>query len=821
MDLHAEWQRLWDALVHCLRALTAIAPLMLVLEDVHWADNASLAALPHLAAHLADMPLLLLVTSRLVEAHERPLVLETLEATGRNAPLTRVTLSPFTAEEVVALLQRALGTADHNAASVAIAERLEGETGGNALYLLESLKLLLDRGVLERGGDGHWRFPERAILVDTPASLKALVKQRVSRLSDATREVLEVISVLGKDASFQVVSAVRTVDASTLAQRLETLRKRGFLQQTAQGYRFEHDLVRSEVYHTIVPARRRRWLHRRVGEALEAIHPQEVELLAEHFELAGAIEKAIPYLLQAADRAQALYDYETATMHYRRALVGIEDPVVRWDVLADLEAALDVRSRRDEQRAVLDEMFHLAESIGDLTRQAHTRQRQGWWEVLAGQAERARVLLEDAIQLARASGTKHLLGDCFVSMARVWWNVGALDRCQSAIEEARALFEEAQDARGLSRVFNMLGNMHLGLTGDFSEALACFDAHRCIRQEAGDRYGEARAQGNLGITYYMLGCYPQARTALKEAEAVIVQVGDRLWQGIIRLGQADCHYQLRRPDRSMALAEMALQLCRAVGNTTFEIECLRLLGQIAMDFGDGARAVSHFQRALAIAEAGGQTDVQACLESHLALACLGSGKLEEADRLSAGAAATLDALGSFNCTKDVSFARYRIVAVVESLDVARPHLERAHRLLMAQAAKIGDPALQDAFLHNVRLNRSILLAHRLGHAPCPVRYTRVRLPSATAPTGRPLTDDETLDVTWTVAAPEDDEVVGKVDRRRHRVLRLLEQAGDQGAGATVEALADALAVSARTIKRDLAALRDAGHEVATRGSRRA
>jgi biotin operon repressor len=240
-----------------------------------------------------------------------------------------------------------------------------------------------------------------------------------------------------------------------------------------------------------------------------------------------------------------------------------------------------------------------------------------------------------------------------------------------------------------------------------------------------------------------------------------------------------------------------------------------------MDFGDGARAVSHFQRAIAIAEAGGQTDVQACLESHLALAYLGSGRLEEADRLSAGAVATLDAMGSFNCTKAVSFARYRIVAAVESPDAARSHLERTHRLLMAQAAKIGDPALRDAFLHNVRLNRSILLAHRLGRAPSPVRYTRVWLPCATAPTGRPLADDETLDVIWTVAAPEDGEIEGKVDRRRCRVLRLLQEAEDQGGGATVEALADALAVSARTIKRDLAALRDAGCEVSTRGSRRA
>jgi len=98
---------------------------------------------------------------------------------------------------------------------------------------------------------------------------------------------------------------------------------------------------------------------------------------------------------------------------------------------------------------------------------------------------------------------------------------------------------------------------------------------------------------------------------------------------------------------------------------------------------------------------------------------------------------------------------------------------------------------------------------------------KVRLPHAGAPTGRPLCADEFVEVAWTIAAPEEDEIAGKVARRRHRILRLLREAAARSAAPTVADLAEALNVNARTIKRDLAALRAAGHDAQTRGSRRA
>jgi hypothetical protein len=145
---------------------------------------------------------------------------------------------------------------------------------------------------------------------------------------------------------------------------------------------------------------------------------------------------------------------------------------------------------------------------------------------------------------------------------------------------------------------------------------------------------------------------------------------------------------------------------------------------------------------------------------------------------------------------------------------ARDVLAVGYNLLQKRAAGIDDEQMQRTFLGNVIAHRELVAAFRQAQG----RRETVHLPQGDAPIGRPLRDDEWVEVVWTVAAPEDDAVAGKVDRRRHRLLRLLRQAAEQGATPTVVDLAAALDAGERTIKRDLAALRKAGHEVHTRGS---
>jgi len=776
-----------------------------------------------LTPRLAESRVLIIATYRSGEARHRPAIWAALQDLDRTSLRDRLILQPLDAAATGELVRRSLGLP---AAAPRFEARLYTETHGNPLFLLETLRALRDEGILARDAAGAWRTPWDETTGDyaelpLPASVREVIARRLARLDPPARALLDVAAVLDDDFDFALLAQASGLDRAAALPIVSDLVQRRFLVEGPTAYAFIHDQVRRVVYQTLDDEGRRR-LHIQAGEALESLRPERVEALAHHFDRGGVPDKALVHTLQAGERAESSYDYPAALTHYERAvaLVG-DDPAARWDVLARQEQALAVLSRREAQAAILDEMWTLAQTLADLPRQARTRHRQGWREVLAGESASALALLDEATRLARAAGELDLLGLCLTAAARAWWRIGDATHCQAAIEEARLLFRETGNRRGELQVLNMLGNLHLGLTGDCAQALVYFEENRRLAHELDDPYAEASAQGNIGITYALLGCHRRSLEMLAEAARVMDQVGDRQWQGIIRHWQAANYWGLGDLVQARAIAGEALAICRAVSERNFEIALLELLGQLALEQYDPEQARPYFQQAIAVAQANQQTMDAAINQSHLALTCLYAGQLEEANRLSAQALDMLEGLGSrLGRMRTVYLERYQIVAAVEGIEIARPYLERAYQLVQELAAAIGDPDLRRSFLENVSGNRGILTAYRTGRPPIPPQRQTVRLPRAGAPTGRPRRADEYVTVTWTIAAPEDAEVADKADRRQAQLRRLLAQAADQGAAPTVDDLATALGVGRATVKRDLAALRRAGHAVPTRGHRR-
>jgi len=810
-----EW--LWEGLTRCLSGLATITPLMLILEDVHWADEATLAALLYTAPRLRESRLLLLLTCRSTEARQRSAIWEALDALDRALPLQRIHLSPFDTEETATLVGRVLGSAEEAAP---FARRLHSETGGNALFLVEALKSLLEEGVLTRADDGSWHFPASKVPLPPVASLQAVVVGRLNRLGDHERAVLESAAVLGEEADFPLLSSVSAVEPAVLLSALEVLVRQGFLTETEVRYRFEHSRIREIVCRFISPQRRQD-LHRRAGEALEALHPEQVELLALHFHQGGVLEKALAYAIQAGDRARAAYDYRRALRYYQQALALVgDDLVARWDVLARQEEVLGTLSRREARDEVLEEMLRLAERLDDPLRRAQTLYRQGVLAMATGFPHRSLASLDEAAALARSLGEQALLARCMITTARVHWRMGDVPRCQAAAEKAHAMFQKIGDRQGVETTLDALGSLHLGLTGDYGRALEYFRQVLESTRERGDAYEETAALSNVAIVHAMVGAYRTSLDMLEEALPFLIEVGDRSIESAILVAQSINYRGLGELDRAQEHARRALRLCRQVGNPNFEIQALRMLGLIALDRDDLEQARVWLEQAAAVARSYQQATDWAEQLSHLALVHSRLGNHKIGLRLSDKALAVLERdSDASDQLKQAYFERAQIVAAAEGNGAAQPYLERAYRSLMAVAGRIGDPDLRRSFLENVAENRAIVAAYRVGHIPAPPLQQTVRLPASSAPSGRPLRDDEYVEVVWTVNAPEDDGIAGKVARRRHRLLRLLREARKQGGAPTIENLAEALGVSDRTVKRDLVALRASGHTAPTRGSR--
>ncbi|MBN1485809.1 MAG: AAA family ATPase [Chloroflexia bacterium] len=811
-----ERRQLQEGLLHLLGGLAEVSPLLLVLEDLHASDGATLAALPPIISRLGAVRLFLVLSCRSAEARERGVVWETLKSIAQARPLLRLELDPFQAQEVVTVVRRSLGAGQTDDRAAALARSLQHQTGGNPLFMIEMLKYLLEQGLLPPSPGAGPILPSGEWSLPVPESIRELVGQRLLHLPPALRAVLDLAAVLGKEASFSSLSLASDIPSATLTERLLGLCQRSFMAESQTGYRFEHDLIREVVYQAIAPARRAS-LHRRAGAVLEQKHPERVQALAYHFDRGSVADKALAYTLQAGERAQAISDYPAACEHYERALVlAGEEPAARWEALSRQEHLLDLLGRRAAQEEIQAAMLSLAGALDDPLRRAHTRYRQGWRHVLAGEPTRALELLDEAGRLARQAGEYDLLGRTLASAARAWWRLGDASRCRGAIEEARQCFQKTGNRNGESRVLNMLGNFHLGLSGNYSQALLCFEENRRIEALLGNDHAVAAAQGNIGVTYCLLGQYERSQQTLAEVFEFMTLVGDRNSLATSCHCQGENHWALGNLAQARAMAEQALAICREINDHNFEIESIELLGRIALDRRELEQARRYFEQALYVTEANQQSIDWTIQQAYLALACLELGQLEEADRRSEQAIAKLEELGEpVSRSSDVYFARYQVLRVVAGESAARPYLEQAHQHLLDMANKIDDPELRHSFLEHVPLHRKIVTTYDSGRLP--PTQVQVRLPRQDAPVGRPLQEDEFTTVTWTIHQAEDADIPDKVALRRHRLLRLLQEAAEQGAAPTIDDLAEALFVSTRTIKRDLAALRAEGCEASTRG----
>lgn len=354
VELPAEQDRRYtfNSIARYMRRAAAAAPLVLVLEDLHWADDATLLLLEHLAANLSDIPVLILGTYRDVElAVSRPLA-RTLGGLLRQSAAHRMSLRRLDEQEVKAMLHRLSGTPPPDAFVAAV----YAETEGNAFFVEEVFRHLLEEGrVLD--DTGAWRSDTRLEETDVPESIRLVIGRRLERLGDDTRRALVAAAVIGRIFDYEVLASVGGMGDDLLDALEEAERARlivGVPQSRRVRYTFVHELVRQTLLGDISLPRRQR-LHLAVAEAFErAAADVEVHAadLAHHLFQAGAAAdpaKTVRYLVAAGDRAMEAAAAEDALRSYDNALSILEhgDPT-RGPILFKRGRAQRALRRRKE-----------------------------------------------------------------------------------------------------------------------------------------------------------------------------------------------------------------------------------------------------------------------------------------------------------------------------------------------------------------------------------------------------------------------------------------------------------------------------------------
>jgi DNA-binding SARP family transcriptional activator len=870
-------QRLRHALVATFAALADLDPLVLVVDDLQWADDASLQVLEAFAADSRDRRSAVLFGYRGDDARARPAVWDMVRAVDQRIHVVRVRLGPLDAFSIAELV-RTLGRSRD--LDPAIATRLHRETGGNPLFVVETLRALAQ--------DGHTLTDEVAEL-PLPGSIRDLVRSRVASLSCETRTVLDVGAVIGAGTDLVTLEAAAELPRTVVVDALDLLLRRGLLRERDDGFALHHDQIRRIVLDDL-PAPAARALHQRVGEALEVHHPGAIERLAHHFGESGDTRRAVTYLRQAAEEAMAVHANAAADRYLRRAIDHQRSRpasvAARFDLLAEHESVLDVLGDRDRQRQTVEELVSLAAS--DDRRAAEALRRQALLDAQTGDLPAAETAARRALELVSDTDGTDRQAVGLLTLARILaWSGQRQDaipvflRALRGTERAPALEIElrttlASVLRELQRydeaATELTAALRLaGTHGELREEAHALGVLGTVRMETGrsaeatELYGQAiarcrsigfrRGEGinlvNQANVLYSRGEVGEALAAYADAAAVFGQLEDRRGEAAVRLNLGFvCHAILGDDDRGRRELEVALTHFEAIGDVHFEAACLDALASVALRAGDLTGAEARLERALALPGITGHAWTVSQLLERRAEVLLAAGDADAAQpvltealelvrahrladleagllaldgtaRLAAG-----DVAGAVTATDAAVAAIHDGVerrflvhlrhheALAAAGDVQRA-AEAARRAVAELTAILDGLGAEDrAKAEAVPEHRRILQATPAGSST----VTEVRVASASAPRGRPLRTAELLDVVVDLD-PGPDAPADPIRRRRHVLHRVIDQVDEQGGAVTVTDLAHLLAVSEATVRRDLQALRRSGARIETRGRR--
>jgi DNA-binding SARP family transcriptional activator/tetratricopeptide (TPR) repeat protein/biotin operon repressor len=497
----------------------------------------------------------------------------------------------------------------------------------------------------------------------------------------------------------------------------------------------------------------------------------------------------------------------------------------------------------------------LARAGQDTTIEIESHFEWGWALLLQGEHSPAQGQFEQALALARATDQKRLEADGLHGLGTVglvtgdyedaktffcqvleiaqqidirpreataYANLGYIGTAQGNHiaakfhnEQALRLHRETGDQRGEALVTQNLSDEYLA-EGDFSTAKEYMERAVTIQQEVQAHDNVGVTLRGLGILYHQLGDYERARDFYEQAQAIFSGAGIPYYQGQTLAFLSLLSHHLGDNQTARKISQRGLEIAREINDRLGQGWLLDSLGHALVELGQLDDAEATYQESLALHLELNEPHLAAESRSGLARVALQQGNLVAAMEQVEEILQIQKARG-FGGTNEPFRIDLTCFQVLDACGDSRAGdiLTTAYQNLMAQKENIRDIDLERSYLENVAANHEIISAYEKKRGEQVV----ARLPKADAPTGRALRSDEWVDIRWTPHAPEDEAIPDKTTRRRHRLQRLLNEATEQGAAPTLEDLATILNVSTATIKRDLAALREAGIPIQTRGSR--
>jgi len=645
--------RAWIYLGEFFKTTANRTPVIIFLDDIHWADDNSLDVVNYLAQSLSNQRLLIICLGRSLLLERRPLWGE-----GQSAH-TKLNLGALSTRDCRHLVEDILQ--NMGPVPLALRELVVSGAEGNPFYIEELIKMLIDSDIIHTE-DKVWSIEPSSLAniladMDIPSTLTALLQARIDQLATDEKTILQQASVVGRVFWDDVIHYLSAAPGSQQPEQIEitsllnNLRQKGMIYHRetsaldrAQEYSFKHAILREVTYDTILK-RVRRAYHAQIAEWMIKENLERAgdltAMVGEHLELAGENQRAASFYRQAGEQAARQYSNQSALKYLGHALelAPRADLDERYACLYAREQVYSLLGSRNEQQQDLEQLVAFAAQLADQRKQGEVAllqataasERSNYPQIinytgeairiaqslaipeLEGKANliRGRALLSkgdypgaiecfnQTLRLSEAPQLPNLKADSVRYLGIVSERLGNLTSAIEYFETSLDLYREIGDRRGEGKTLNQLGNTLL-LQGDHTGGMRYYDQFLTISREIGDRWGEGQVIRNIADTYLHQYDYSGASKYFEQALEITREIGNRTIESSALVGLGNVYLEQAEFTKAKNVFEQSLNIAREIGNKPWEAKTLSQIGRYFHRQGDFLRAKSYYEGAIDI-----------------------------------------------------------------------------------------------------------------------------------------------------------------------------------------------------------------------------
>jgi tetratricopeptide (TPR) repeat protein/predicted Ser/Thr protein kinase len=606
-------EQLWDAIYKLIVKISFERPIIIYLDDIHWADEDTLNLFYYTSRNTTSEKVMFVGTYRTedvlvtAEGKEHPM-LEIQRQMNREGELTVIKLTRLTAGHIRAMVESLFPDSGFGESFY---EMVFTETEGNPFFAMELIKLFKSEGIIEKV-NGTFRLREDYDRIVIPSKIHDIVMMRIGRLNDEERELLEVGAVEGDAFHSDTIASCLDLRRIHVLRKLQALeRDHHIIHPQDKMYRFDHGKIREILYDSILPELRTEY-HLMIGDTLVKTYEGQDYMaanIAHHYEQGNDHTKALRYLITAAERARIFFANDQALELYGKAL----------GIITEFEQSERDREHAKGKDIVLEGMGDVFLLIGkhdeafehyhDLidnadipkTRRSDVLRKLGIVYTNKGETEKALEILNEAEKAFDGTSdeedTRKIIGRIQFTRARILKSQGYYEAARKDIDEGIRLLGDEGYYIERAEAYNNLGNI-LYDQGEFDRALETYTRSLKLRDEVGDQKGVADAYINLGNVHYELGNYNSSVEMTEKGLEIRRKIGFKagIAAGYNNLGTI--YQDMGKYDEAREMYEKSLEIHSAIDDVPRIALTFANLGSVNLDLGEYETAAMQLETSL-------------------------------------------------------------------------------------------------------------------------------------------------------------------------------------------------------------------------------